>query len=85
MDNIIFWLAYTGYISISSVLAYPLLKWKGQHPKTISAAREMIFFNFIFLGILPLLPFLMKHPPSKPPQRADGDYYERGKIWIWNK
>lgn len=75
---------YCGYIFVSSFVAYPLLKWKGQHPKALSDLSGMIIFNALILGLLPFTSLLMKFPPDSS-QLSSADYYHRGKIWIWNK
>ncbi len=82
MDYIYF-LAYVGYISISSVIAYPLLKSKAQLPN--GGIPDMVFFNFIALGLLPFISMLMKYPPRNPSRAEECEYYEQGKIWKWNK
>lgn len=79
----VFFLAYVGYISISSVIAYPLLKSKSQLPN--GGVTDMVFFNFIIVGFLPFIAMLMKYPPQNPGISEANDYYERGKIWKWNK
>lgn len=86
MDKLIYLLAYAGYISISSAIAYPLLKWKSQHPRSISSAIDMVFFNTLILGLLPVLTFLMKYPPKHPVSPSESyEYYDKKKIWVWNK
>ncbi|GAB3097790.1 hypothetical protein G8770_15235 [Aestuariicella hydrocarbonica] len=86
MDNLIYFFAYIGYIAVSSVVAYPLLKWKSQQPKTLSNIIDMVFFNAIILGALPLLPFLMKYPPKQPISPSESyEYYNKKRIWLWNK
>ena len=79
----IYILAYVGYISISSVIAYPLLKSKSQLPS--GGIPDMVFFNFFALGLLPVIAMLMKCPPKNPEMAEEHEYYERGKIWKWNK
>jgi len=78
------YLIYCGYIFFSSLLTYPLLKWKGQHPTTLDKFVGMVFFNALICGLLPIAPLLMKSPPDKR-QRTSFEYYDVGKIWIWNK
>lgn len=86
MDKFTYFLAYAGYISISSAIAYPLLKWKSQHPNTLASTINMVFFNTVILGLLPVLPFLMKYPPRQPVSRAESyEYFEKKRIWFWNK
>lgn len=77
-------LAIIGYFSINSIISYFLLHWKGQHPKSANDVFGMVFINIIVLGLLPIAPFLMKHPPDRR-QRTSDDYYKSGKIWIWNQ
>ena len=83
MESYIYYLAYIGYISISSVIAYPILKSKSQLPN--GGVTDMVFFNFLFLGVLPIIALLMKFPPKNPGRAEEYEYYEKGKIWKWNK
>lgn len=83
MDYYIHLLAYIGYVSISSAIAYPLLKAKSQLPA--GGVPDMVFFNLIVLGLLPFISLLMKYPPKSPGGAESYEYYDQGKIWIWNK
>ena len=83
MESYIYLLAYIGYISISSVIAYPLLKDKSQLPN--GGVVDMVFINFFILGAMPFIALLMKHPPKNPGIAESYEYYEQGKIWKWNK
>ena len=86
MDEFVYFLVYAIYISISSAIAYPLLKCKCQSPKSVSSAIDMVFFNCLILGLLPILPLLMKYPPKNTMSLAENyEYHEKKKIWIWNK
>lgn len=86
MEHLIYYLAYFSYMIVSSCLAYPLLKRKLQHPKNAKQFVDMLFFNALMLGALPLVTFLMKHPPKPPFSRTEHyDYYEKKRIWIWSK
>lgn len=86
MESSTYYLVYSLYILASSCLAYPLLKRKTQQPQKLEQFIAMLFFNALFLGVLPLITFLIKHPPKPPVSRADSyDYYEKKRIWIWNK
>jgi len=80
-------LAYVVYISISTAIAYPLLKWKSHHPQTIQAHADMWFLNAIIVGMLPLLPFFMKALPPKDMMTFMDKYefFEKKRIWVWNK
>jgi hypothetical protein len=83
MQEYINYLAFIGYISVSSVIAYPLLKAKKQLPE--HGVKDMVFFNFIVLGSLPIIALLMKYPPKNPSAYVAHKYYNERKIWIWNK
>jgi hypothetical protein len=73
------------YLLSSSALSFPLLRWKGQAPKlSIDTVFGLIFINIFFFGFLPIAPFFMKIPPDKK-LLSSSDYYQNGKIWIWNK
>jgi hypothetical protein len=86
MENLIYYLAYFTYVIVSSCLAYPLLKRKSQHPKKAKQFVDMLFFNTLLFGALPLVTLLMKLPPEPNASRAEiYDYYEKRKIWKWNK
>lgn len=75
---------YFGYLFLSTLLAYPLLKWKSQEPKTLDSLFSMVVINFIFFGLIPFSTLVMKFPPDRQ-ERASSEYYESHKIWIWNK
>ena len=83
IENIILSLAYIGYISLSSLAAYFLLKAKSQLPS--DGIPGLVFMNFVFLGVIPFVALLMKYPPKNPGLAESDEYYNKGKIWIWNK
>ena len=84
MQSLEYFFGYMGYISTSTLIAYPLLAWKQQQPKTLRDLMDVILLNFFLFGLLPLTPFLMRHPPDEKYLSSDS-YYIEGKIWIWNK
>ena len=87
MEELYYVLAYIAYISLSTAIAYPLLKWKSHHPRNLQGHADMWFLNALMLGFLPILPFLMKTlPPKKTMTLMDKyEYFEKKRIWIWNK
>ena len=91
VENWQYTLAYTGYISISCFVAYPLLKWKEQAPKTWGQVFSVFLVNCLILGLLPLLPFLMRTPPKKKSGMSAfesedyNQYHTKGRIWFWQK
>lgn len=87
MDDLYYVIGYAAYISVSTLIAYPLLKWKSHHPKSWQELADMWFLNAIILGLLPLLPFFMRHPPHNDSMTLMDKYefYEKKRIWIWNK
>lgn len=87
MDELYYVLGYVAYISVSTIIAYPLLKWKSHHPQNLQAHADMWFLNAIIIGLLPVLPFFMKQLPPKGSMTFMDkyEYYEKKRIWIWNK
>jgi len=79
----IYLLAYVGYVAISSVIAFYLLKDKSQLPE--GGIVDVAFMNFWMLGVIPIIALFMKYPPKNPSLAESAEYYEQGKIWKWNK
>ena len=87
MAELYYVLAYVVYISISTAIAYPLLKWKSHQPEDLQAHADMWFLNAIIVGLLPILPFFMKALPPKNMMTFMDKYefFEKKRIWVWNK
>ncbi len=91
METWILFLIYIGYISISCFVAYPLLKWKKQEPKSWQQVFGVFIVNCFLFGLMPLLPFFMRFPSENKDSMSiseSEDYYQyhsKGKIWFWQK
>lgn len=87
MEELMYVLAYIVYVTVSTAIAYPLLKWKSHHPQSLQAHADMWFLNALILGFLPVLPFFMRYPPPKGSMTFTEkyEYYEKKRIWIWNR